>query len=157
MNVYSLDKLISETRRLAAEYKKVTGKPLPGVSNEIAEYDAARLLNLELVEDRTDGYDAIGSGSLTGSRVQIKARTIFDELKSGHRIGQLKTEKPWDYVALVIMNDAYEPTEIFLAERAIILKNMDGKQNKRGAMSIAKFKKISQLAWSNIDGYLLGN
>ena len=90
MTVYALDKLIAETRRLAAEYRRTTGKPLPGVSNEIAENDAARLLDLTLCEDRGNGYDAVGSGQFEGKRVIIKARTIFDDSKSGQRIGQLK-------------------------------------------------------------------
>ncbi len=60
MGVYSVDKLISEARRLAAEFRRTTGKPLPGVSGEIAEHDAARLLNLKLCDERSGGYDAIG-------------------------------------------------------------------------------------------------
>ena len=61
LTVYSLDKLISETRRLAAEYKRSTGQSLP-VSGEIARHDAARILDLTLCEPRTGGVDAIGKG-----------------------------------------------------------------------------------------------
>ena len=47
--VYSVDKLIEQARQLATDYKKMTGKPLPGVSNEIAEHDACKLLDLSLI------------------------------------------------------------------------------------------------------------
>jgi hypothetical protein len=154
VSVYSLEKLISETRRLAAEYRRTTGKPLPGVSNEIAEYDAAKLLNLELVQDRSDGYDAVGKGAIDGRRVQIKARAIFDESKSGHRIGQLKTEKAWDMVVLVVMNENYDVVEIFKADRGTLIKNIGENRNKRGAMSVAKFKNIGQLVWDDEQGLI---
>jgi len=43
MGIYDVSKLISETRRLAAEYRKATGKAL-AVTSEIAKHDACELL-----------------------------------------------------------------------------------------------------------------
>jgi hypothetical protein len=158
VGIYSVDKLISEARRLAAEFRRTTGKPLPGVSGEIAEHDAARLLDLTLCEDRTQGYDAIGSGSRDGKRIQIKARVIFDEEKSGQRVGQLKLEQDWDSVLLVVMDENYEPVEIREAERDEILDAMDdaggSRRKKRGAMSVARFKILSQLVWTREEGVI---
>lgn len=57
-SLYSVDKLIEQARQLATDFKKMTGKPLPGVSNEMAEHDAAKFLGLELSEDRSCGFDA---------------------------------------------------------------------------------------------------
>ncbi len=156
MGVYSKEKLIAEARRLAAEFRRTTGKPLPGVSGEIAEHDAAELLNLELCDDRTAGYDAVGRGSRDGKRIQIKARVIFDEEKSGQRVGQLKLEKEWDSVVLVIMDENYQTVEIYEAERDDILDSMDdtarSNRKKRGAMSVARFKIISRLVWDRHEG-----
>jgi len=158
VGIYSVDKLISEARRLAAEFRRTTGKPLPGVSGEIAEHDAARLLGLELCDDRSGGYDAIGQGSREGKRVQIKGRVIFDEDKSGQRVGQLKLEQDWDSVVLVIMDENYEPCEIYEADRAEILDAMEeaGKsaRKKRGAMTVARFKIISRLVWTREEGVI---
>jgi hypothetical protein len=154
--IYSVDKLISEARHLAAEFWRTTGKPLPGVSGEIAEHDAARLLDLDLCEERGGGYDAIGRGSRAGRRIQIKARVIFDEEKAGQRVGQLKTEQDWDSVVLVIMDDSYEPVEIYEADRADIVDALDetagSARKKRGAMSVARFKIISRLVWTREEG-----
>ena len=156
MSIYSVDKLITEARRLAAEFRRTTGKPLPGVSGEIAEHDAARLLNLNICEDRTAGYDALGEGTRAGKRIQIKARVIFDEEKSGQRVGQMKLDQDWDSVMLVIMDEDYEPTEIYEAEREDILDVMDeaakSSRKKRGAMSVARFKIISRLVWTREEG-----
>lgn len=158
MGVYSVDKLISEARRLAAEFRRTTGKPLPGVSGEIAEHDAARLLDLKLCDERAGGYDAIGLGRRDGKRIQIKGRVIFDEEKSGQRVGQLKLEQNWDSVLLVIMDENYEPIEMYEAEREDIRAAMDEAGNsarkKRGAMSVARFKIIAQLVWTREDGSL---
>ena len=158
MTVYSVDKLISEARRVAAEYRRATGKSLGGVSGEIAENDAARLLNLELCNDRQGGFDAIGKGNREGKRIQIKGRAIFDEGKSGQRIGQLKTEQEWDSVVLVLMNEDFEPVEIYEADRSDIMDALDetrnSKRNKRGAMSVARFKNIARLVWTASEGVL---
>lgn len=156
VGIYSVDKLISETRHLAVEFRRTTGKTLPGVSAEIANYDAARLLDLHLCKDQSAGYDAVGRGDREGQRIQIKARVIFDEEKSGQRVGQLRLEQEWDSVLLVIMDDNYEPDEIYEASREDILEAMDeaGKsaRKKRGVMSVARFRIISRLVWNREEG-----
>jgi hypothetical protein len=157
VTVHAVDKLIAEARRLAAEYRRATGKPLPGISGEIAENDAARLLDLELVKDETLGYDAVGrSGERRGRRIQIKSRTIFDDTKGGHRIGQLKTGQDWDSVLLVLMDEDYEPFEIYEAERDALLEAVaeseGSRRAKRGLLSVAKFKAIGRLVWTREEG-----
>lgn len=159
MSVYSVDKLMSEARRLAVEYRRTTGKPLPGISSEIAQYDAARLLDLDLMkEGAPGGYDALGRGPRAGRRIQIKGRVIFDERKPGQRIGQLKLEQEWDSVVLVLMNDQFEPYEIYEAEREEILDALEdqggSKRSRRGAMSVARFKAIGTLVWTAEEGLL---
>lgn len=156
MGIYAVDKLMAEARRIAAEYRKATGKPLGGVSGEIAEYDAARLLDLELCQNKPGGYDAVGRGRRDGRRVQIKGRAIFDERKSGQRIGQLKVDQEWDSVVLVLMDEDYQPREIYEAARQDVLDALaDGagsKRARRGAMSVARFKNIAQLVWTAEEG-----
>lgn len=154
-SVYSLDKLIGEARRLAADYRRATGKPLPGVSIEIAAHDAARLLDLELAPGAA-GHDAVGRGKRKGKRIQIKGRAIFDEAKGGQRIGQLNTGETWDSVVLVLMDEDYQPYEIYEAERDDIMEALAQQTStsraKRGALSVAKFKMISRLVWDSAAG-----
>jgi hypothetical protein len=50
--------LLGEAKALAREYYSLTGKPL-GVTGEVAEYEAARILGVELTAARQAGYDAI--------------------------------------------------------------------------------------------------
>jgi hypothetical protein len=157
MAVYSVDKLITEARRIAAEYRRATGKPLAGVTSEVCQYDAARLLDLELTKvGANGGYDAIGRGARDGLKIQIKGRAIFDESKSGQRIGQLKLEQEWDAVVLVLMDEDLEPYEIYEARRNDIIDaiadNQASKRSKRGIMSVARFKAIGRLAWTRENG-----
>ncbi len=158
MTVYSVDKLISEARRLAADYRRATGKPIPGVSIEIAQNDAARLMDLELTADPQTGHDAVGRGEREGKKIQIKGRVIFDERKSGQRIGELRVDREWDSIMLVLMDEEYEPFEIYEAARDEILDALSGgedsRRNKRGALSVAKFKIISELVWTREEGKL---
>lgn len=150
MSLYSIDKLINETRRLAAEFKRTTGTMLP-VSGEIARYDVSHHLDLTLSQDRSCGYDAIGNNQREGLRVLIKSRVIGDTLKSSHRIGQLSANSDWDIVILSLMNDDFEPIEMYEASRKQInetVSNPEKKQANRGAVSVAKFKMIAQLVWT---------
>jgi hypothetical protein len=155
MELYAVDKLISEARRLAAEYHKATGQSL-GITAEIARHDVARLLELELVPNQTSGgHDAVGTGRWAGKRIQIKGRAIFDEAKAGQRIGQLKTHQEWDMVMLVLMDEDFEPVEIYEADRDEIfayLNASDSKRSKRGALSVARFKIIGSLVWTRENG-----
>ena len=54
--------IIAAAKSLAQGYRAVTRKPL-GITGEVAEFDAARLLNLQLVDARQVGYDAIRMGT----------------------------------------------------------------------------------------------
>ena len=151
MSVYAVDKLINQARVLASDYRKTMGKPLAGISSEIAEHDAVTLLDLELCQPRVSGHDAIGKGSRDGKRIQIKGRVIPDGKASGQRVGQLKLEQDWDLVVLVLLDEQYEAIEVYQASHEVIAEAMqdsESKRSKRGAMSVAKFKIIGELAWS---------
>lgn len=155
MGLYSVDKLMVQARKLAADYRAATGKPLGGISSEIAEFDAAHLMGLELTPG-AGGYNAIGKdGDREGKKVQIKGRIIIDGQKSNQRIGQIKIDQPWDSLMLVLMDENYEPMEIYEAERDQ-LEEVAGeggeKRRSRGAMSVAKFKNIACLVWTAEEG-----
>lgn len=150
---YAADRLIAQARQLAAEYRRTMGKPLPGISSEIAEHDAVRLLGLEINSGSEAGWDAVDPE--TGLRIQIKSRTIFDETKGGERIGQLKLNQDWDAVVLVLMDENYEPYEIYRAlrdELATFVNQTSSSRAKRGAMSVARFKIVGELIWDRVNG-----
>lgn len=154
MTVYAVDKLMSEARRIAAEYRRTTGKSL-GISSEIAKHDACRLLELEPF-DGSGGYDATDESRFPHEKIQIKGRVIFDSAKSGQRIGQLKLEREWDTVVLVLLDEEFNTTEIYRADRQTILSALDEdtsqNRSKRGAMSVNRFKRISTLVWDAVNG-----
>lgn len=148
---YSVEKLTAEARRLAAEYRRATGKTLP-LSGEIAVNDAIRLLQLELPKVPSSAYDAVRRHAGGVAKVQIKGRVVFQAGKGSPRIGQLKLEQAWDETLLVLMNEDYEPLEIFRAEHMKIEEALANKSsNKRGAMTIAQFKIIGDCVWSAPD------
>lgn len=154
MSLYAEEKLISQARRLAADYRRTMGRPLPGISNEIAIHDAIRLLGLKPAEGAEGGFDAVDP-ERDGRRLQIKSRTIFDEGKSGQRVGQIRMEQPWDAVLLVLMDEEYEPYEIYEAEREELLEfaaKSSSSRAKRGALSVARFKIIGRLVWTREEG-----
>lgn len=157
MSLYSVEKLISEARRIAAEYRRTTGKPL-GISAEIARHDACSYLDLEPQEEAS-GYDAIGKkGEQKGIRYQIKGRAIFNEKKGGQRLGQVKTDQDWDEILLVLMNEDFETTEIYQASRTEMIsaldENSDSNRTNRGIMSVARFKRIARLVWTQDEGLI---
>ena len=157
VNVYSVDKLMTEARRLAAEYRRATGKTLP-VSGELAIHDAIMLLGMRPAPEDASGYDAVCQLAEGEHRIQLKGRAIFDETKRGHRVGQLHIDRDWDELMLVLMDEHYEPTEIYTADREVIMdaltQTRDSKRGRRGAISVARFRIIGELLWTKDRGRL---
>jgi len=155
MELYSVDKLMHETRQLAAKYRMTTGTTLP-VTGEIARFDVAKALNLQLINDLTLGYDAEGKGERAGLRILIKGRVIFEDSRSSPRIGQINPDGRWDNVVMVLFDDNYLPVEMYEATNADITSALQTKQQsqnkKRGAMSVAQFKIIGKLVWTQEGG-----
>lgn len=142
--------LLAEAKQLAREYYNATGKPL-GITGEIAEYEASRLLGLDLAPARTPGYDAIRSTPGTNHRLQIKGRCILPSSKPGQRIGKINLDKPWDAVLLVLLNEHFDTTEIFEADRRAVTDALTAPgsraRNERGQMAVSQFKSIGCKVW----------
>ncbi|TAJ19081.1 MAG: hypothetical protein EPO68_06865 [Planctomycetota bacterium] len=151
----ALDRLLRDVKRLNKEYRALTGRPL-GVTGEVAELEAARILGLELCEARTAGHDAIRCVGSSQTRVQIKGRCVLPDSKAGQRVGAIKPEADWDIVVLVLMDEDLETTEIFEATRPAIVRALrePGSQarNERGALAVTKFKSIGRRIWSRSSG-----
>jgi len=144
-----VESLLKKARVLAAEYYRLTGKPL-GITAEIGEFEAARLLKLKLASAREVGYDARGSA---GKRVQIKSRCIpIGKKPRSQKIGGINLNKPWDTVVLVVMDSRFEPLGLYEATRRKIrqelLKPGSKARNERGQLTISKFKAIGKPIWS---------
>ncbi len=139
-------------KQLAREYERVTGRPL-GITGEVAEYEAIRLLGLDVCAVRQPGHDATCSHRQF-ARVQIKGRLMLDTAKSG-RLGKIDIGKEWDSVMLVMLNEHLNPTVIYEAGRediiAAITKPGSKSRNERWQLGVSQFKRIAQIAWS-MDG-----
>lgn len=148
--MYEIESVLEDAKKVAKRYKKLTGKPL-GITGEIAEFTAAKLLNLELTEARQAGYDAIKKQYNKEIKVQIKGRSLPQKANPGARIGRIQLDKDWDIVVLVLLDEDLEPIEIFEADRASVtealLRPGSKARNERGALGISKFKSIGKRVW----------
>src|SRR5436305_4567676 len=68
--------ILRDAKKLAQKYRAATGKPL-GITGEVAEYEAARILGVELTPARQAGYDAVEHTSGGPRRLQIKRRCLL--------------------------------------------------------------------------------
>ena len=152
MGVYRVDKLMAEARKLAAEYRRATGKTL-AISGEIAVSDAINLLELDPAPGDAEGYDATRSHDDKVEKLQIKGRAVFDDTRRPGRLGQLKFEQTWDVTVLVLMDGEYEAFELIEATRAAIEAALaEQKPNRRGSISVARFKMIGHTVWTREGG-----
>jgi len=133
--------ILAAVKPLAAEYYRLTGKPL-GVTGELAEYVAAEILGVKLVAARTVGYDALRGTE----RIQIKGRAYGENAKPGQRISRIKLDAPCDTVLLVLLDNAtLEPREMWEAPFASVrecLARPGSKARARGALSVSAFKRL---------------
>lgn len=142
--------ILSGARELAVRYYKLTGRPL-GVTGEVAECEAARLLKLQLAPAREAGYDALRVKGESSERIQIKGRCVLSN-KPGQRMGSIDTRKPWDVVMLVLLDRSYEATAIYEAPRHKVIEVLERpgskSRNERGSMSLSQFKAIAEQVWA---------
>lgn len=142
--------LLAEAKRLAQEYRGLTGKPL-GITGEVAEFEAARILGVELTPARQAGYDAVERGNGTERRLQIKGRCMLPDCKPGQRVGRIDVKKDWDAVVLVLLNENFDATAIYEADRGPVLAALaqpgSKARNERGALGVSKFKSIGRRRW----------
>ena len=145
----SVAEIIAQVKPLAAEYYRLTGKPL-GATGEIGECEVARLLDLTLVDARTPGYDATDrSGE---RRYQIKTRSLGTAArKKTQSTGKMDIDKDWDAVLLALMNESFEMQEIWEADRADVERELNDRgskgRNERYQLSLSKFQEIGCLRY----------
>lgn len=142
--------ILRDAKKLAQEYRSLIGKPL-GITGEVAEYEAARLLGVKLTPARQAGYDAMEQRNGKARRLQIKGRCLLPGCKPGQRLGSIDTKKDWDAVLMVLLDENFEALEIYEAQRADVLDALSAPgsraRNERGALGVNKFKSIAKLRW----------
>lgn len=131
------DQLIEHIIPLATEYRRRFGKSL-GITGEVGEYKASRLLKLERASGNiNEGFDAIDPKN---KKVQIKSRICQ---RSRGRTSVFKNYG-FDYALLVLLDDDYEVIEMYQAECKKIRHSINTQSYKRPALSISTFKKIAK-------------
>jgi hypothetical protein len=147
-NVARVREILATVKPLAAEYYRLTGKPL-GVTGEVAEYVAAEILGLKLVAARTVGYDALRGKE----RIQIKGRAYGEKASKSQRISKIKQGAPCDAVLLVLLDNAtLEAREMLEAPYAAVcecLAKPGSKARERGALGVPAFRKLAKCIWKS--------
>jgi hypothetical protein len=142
--------ILRQAKALAKQYYLLTGRPL-GITGEVAEFEAARILGVKLSPVRQAGYDATRETINGVVRLQIKGRCYPADGKPGQRIGRIDLKKDWDAVLLVILDPDLEAREIWEAAREpieqVLTRPGSISRNERGAMAVNQFKRIGKLRW----------
>jgi hypothetical protein len=140
--------ILCAAKKLAQEYRALTGKPL-GITGEVAEYEAARLLGVRLTPARHAGYDAIRPSD--GKRLQIKGRCILPGSGPGQRMGSIDISKEFDAVLLVLLDAQFDALAIYEADRDAVVAALvapgSKSRNERGALGVTKFRSIARKIW----------
>jgi hypothetical protein len=152
-----LFELLGRLKVLAGEYYELTGSALLEVADEIAKYEAAaRLPDVELPPARSLEYDAIRHSARGDELLHIKARRVLDGATSRQRTGSIELDKEWDSVLLVLLDDHYEATAIYEADRRALTETISDSgsraRNERGQLSVSKFKAIGRRVWARESG-----
>lgn len=142
--------VLSKAKRLAQRYRQLTGKPL-GITGEVAEYEAARILGVKLTPARNTGFDATERRNGSTRKLQIKSRCLLPNCKPGQRLGSIDIEKDFDAVLMVLLDENFEATAIYEAEREAVIDAImlpgSKSRNERWALGVNKFKAIGKLRW----------
>lgn len=142
--------VLRDAKVLARRFYRLTGKPL-GITGEVAEYEAARILGLDLHCARQAGYDATEIRNGCSVRIQIKGRCVKNPAKLVGRLGSLDLAKPFDIVLLVLLDADFNAFAMYEASRDAVVtaltKPGSKARNERGALGIRQFMAISSKRW----------
>jgi hypothetical protein len=145
-----LVEVLLQVKVLAREYYDLTERPL-GVTGEIAEYEVARIMDLKLADARQSGYDAIRKVGNKTELLQIKGRRLTPKAKRSQSVGSINLKHDWHAVLLVLLDEHYEPMEIWEADRTEVTKALvkpgSKARNERGSLAVSKFKAIGKRVW----------
>lgn len=143
--------VLREAKVLARRYYDLTGKPL-GVTGEVAEYEAATRLNLQLHPPRQAGYDATEVRQEGLVKIQIKGRCITNPHKITGRMGSIDLRQTFDTVLLVLLDSDFNAFAMYEASRAKVeaALSLPGSKarNERGALGIKQFMAIGTVRWA---------
>ena len=142
-------RILKEAKTLAREYHSLTGRPL-GITGEVAESEAARILGLSLAPARTEGFDATTSREGKLHRIQIKGRRLTDTSSKSQRLGRIVAAKTWDSVIFVELDAHFEAVGIWEASRARVaplLAKPGSKARERGQLAVSQFKRVATKIW----------
>jgi len=135
--------------QLARRYHAVTGKPL-GITGEVAEYEVARILGVQLTPARNAGYDATENVNGRMRRLQMQGALSPARLQARLTPGFHRHKKKWDAVLRVLLEENFDATEIHEANRQAVAAALavprSKARNERGALGV-KFKAIGKLRW----------
>ena len=132
--------VLREAKALAREYYQLTGRPL-GITGEVAEFEAARILGVELSPTRQKGYDAVRVTPEGETRLQIKGRCFSADSTKSQRLGSIKLDCEWDAVLMVLLDTDFDAREIWEADRTQIKLALarpgSVSRNVRGALAVS--------------------
>lgn len=154
LNKDRVREILATIKPLAAEYYRLTGKPL-GVTGEVAEYVAAEVLGLDLAPARMAGYDATRTRpDGTVERIQIKGRASGATSKASQRLGTLKRDAACDVALLVLLDNAtLDLRQIWEAPYPAVVKLLEregSKSRERGALGVSEFKRVAVQIWPSL-------
>lgn len=144
-------KILAEVKPLAAEYYRLTGKPL-GVTGEVGEMEVADLFNMELTPAREFGIYARRGNE----RVQIKARARDPKIKRLGRMSRVSIDKPCDCdtVMLAVLDiETLNVAEVWEAPYSMVVEELrrkgpkGNKARERGQLAVSKFISMARRTW----------
>jgi len=145
-NMVRAREILATVKPLAAEYYRLTGKPL-GVTGEVGEMEVADLFGMRLALAREVGVDAWrGEES-----VQIKTRAKDPKFKSLGRMSRISVDKPCDTVMLAMLDiEKLNIAEVWDAPFSKVIEELGrpgSKARTRGQLSVSKFKSLARRTW----------
>lgn len=144
MNQKRVLAIIKSIKRLAVQYYAETGKPL-GVTGEIAEVEAARILDLKLYPARNTAFDAVRTlPNRKIEKIQIKGRWSQTPERNGQRLGRIRGIKAIDSVVLVLLNEKFDVQEIYEAKREAVEAALQAQANNSRGLPVRRFISIAK-------------
>ncbi len=140
VGVYQVDKLVTKAQKLAALYRRKTGKT-------VAVIDAVKLRDLIPPAPDVGSYGTSGLCEGRTARILVKVHAVLSDRHRTHRLGQRKLGPQGNVPMPVVLDQEYAPLEVVEASGAAVEDVLaEGNANRRATPTVMRSGRIGVLS-----------
>ena len=139
----NIDQHYDELRKVASRHRRLTGNTISGLTGELGEYFASKLLKLRIArKNNNPGYDAIRGKT----KVQIKTGIpVYSASNKPYwQFSHVSTSHNWNIIVFVFLTIRYEVKYMYCMSKTALRKAQTVSAKKHSSITGTQVMKFGE-------------